>query len=284
MEHVVRVQWGDGRVTEVSDGGTGRKRATTYARNDVSTAAQAVQVATVLLSTLGVRDSVTATVKDHPTVWPQLGDAYTAAGFDGATSTQRLVGRRVSWDRNGFAEVAPTLSSPEEQIDARQMLAVERTATGMTAGRSAGVQPLRREEAGTPSGVLRDVGMPDWSMSNLSSLSDADAEHGPFWKATAPTLVPKVILQLAPPDGWSWAGVAGSDPVFVSVEVDGVAARLMEIPDGELEWSYLTGLLIPDGAQVQPKVSLGDRTPSEWAQVRLTVQFISAPAALRVGK
>ena len=276
-ELVVRVQWGDGRITEVSDGGTGRKRAITYARNDVTTVAQATQVGEALLTTLGTRDSVSIGLEDHLD-WPELGDARSTYGFGDTLTTQRIVGRKVTWDSNGYAIVTPVLGSPEEQIDARQKLAVERLATGTTAGRSAGVQPLRQADNGVPSGVLRGVSMPSFSVSDLSKI-DTATSHSPMWTPTESVLVMKVTLLIAPPDGWT---DPVDDAIDVSVEVNGTSELVVELPAGDAKWSTLTGLLIPDGSDTQVIVSMGTNTLSEWENVRLTVEFETAPASMRV--
>lgn len=276
-ELVIRVQWGDGRITEVSDGGTGRKRAITYARNDVTTVAQATQVGEALLTTLGTRDSVSIGLEDHLD-WPELGDARSTYGFGDTLTTQRIVGRKVTWDSNGYAIVTPVLGSPEEQIDARQKLAVERLATGTTAGRSAGVQPLRQADNGVPSGVLRGVSMPSFSVSDLSKI-DTATSHSPMWTSTESVLVLKVTLLIAPPDGWT---DPVDDAIDVSVEVNGTSELVVELPAGDAKWSTLTGLLIPAGSDTQVIVSMGTNTLSEWENVRLTVEFETAPASMRV--
>lgn len=276
-ELVIRVQWGDGRITEVSDGGTGRKRAITYARNDVTTVAQATKVGEALLTTLGTRDSVSIGLEDHLD-WPELGDARSTYGFGDTLTTQRIVGRKVTWDSNGYAIVTPVLGSPEEQIDARQKLAVERLATGTTAGRSAGVQPLRQADNGVPSGVLRGVSMPPFSVSDLSKI-DTATSHSPMWTPTESVLVLKVTLLIAPPDGWT---DPVDDAIDVSVEVNGTSELVVELPAGDAKWSTLTGLLIPDGSDTQVIVSMGTNTLSEWENVRLTVEFETAPASMRV--
>lgn len=276
-ELVIRVQWGDGRITEVSDGGTGRKRAITYARNDVTTVAQATKVGEALLTTLGTRDSVSIGLEDHLD-WPELGDARSTYGFGDTLTTQRIVGRKVTWDSNGYAIVTPVLGSPEEQIDARQKLAVERLATGTTAGRSAGVQPLRQADNGVPSGVLRGVSMPSFSVSDLSKI-DTATSHSPMWTPTESVLVLKVTLLIAPPDGWT---DPVDDAIDVSVEVNGTSELVVELPAGDAKWSTLTGLLIPAGSDTQVIVSMGTNTLSEWENVRLTVEFETAPASMRV--
>lgn len=276
-ELVVRVQWGDGRVTEVSDGGSGRKRAITYARNDVTTVAQATQVGEALLETLGIRDSVSIGLEDQSD-WPELGDARSTYGFADTLTSQRIVGRKVTWERNGYAIVTPVLGSPEEEFDARQKLAVERLATGTTAGRSAGVQPLRQSDNGVPSGVLRSVAMPPFSVSDLSTI-DTATSHSPMWTPTEAVLVPKVTLLIAPPDGWT---DPNDDAIDVSVEVNGSSELVVELPAGEAKWSTLTGLLIPANTDVQVIVSMGSNTLSEWENVRLTIEFETVPASMRV--
>ena len=210
--------------------------------------------------------------------WPELGDARSTYGFGDTLTTQRIVGRKVTWDSNGYAIVTPVLGSPEEQIDARQKLAVERLATGTTAGRSAGVQPLRQADNGVPSGVLRGVSMPPFSMSDLSKI-DTATSHSPMWTPTESVLVLKVALLIAPPDGWT---DPVDDAIDVSVEVNGTSELVVELPAGDAKWSTLTGLLIPAGSDTQVIVSMGTNTLSEWENVRLTVEFETAPASMRV--
>ena len=267
-ETVARVQWGGGRVTEVSDGGSGRKRAITVAANDVTTIDAAVARGEAALATLGQRDSVTATVEDLDD-WPQLRMRRTVVGFDGEPVAQRLVARRVAWDRNGFATITPTFQSPEEEIQERNKTALERMATGMTGGRNAGVQPLRQSELGIPHGVLRSVRIPAFTKAPLATAT------GPEWKADTTTIVTKTQFLLTP-------SAATDDDIDVVINVDGTPVVALQLPQGNWARSYLGNLLLPAGAVLRPDIDIGSNDPADLEDHKLTIQFDAAPASLRI--
>ena len=120
--------------------------------------------------------------------------------------------------------------------------------------------------------------MPPFSVSDLSTI-DTATSHSPMWTPTEAVLVPKVTLLIAPPDGWT---DPVDDAIDVSVEVNGTSELVVELPAGDAKWSTLTGLLIPAGSDTQVIVSMGTNTLSEWKNVRLTIEFETAPASMRV--
>jgi hypothetical protein len=267
-ETVVRVQWGDGRITEVSDGGVGRRRAIAVAANDVTTLDAAVARGEAVLATLGTRESVTAQLEDADD-WPQLRARFTVPGFDGSPQVQRLVSRRVSWDRNGFAAITPTFQTPEEQLEQRNKIALERMATGLVGGRNAGVQPLRQSELGIPHGVLRSVRIPAFTKAPLATAT------GPDWKADTTTIVTKTQFLLTP-------SAATDDDIDVVINVDGTPVVALQLPQGNWARSFLGNLLIPAGAVLRPDIDIGSNDPADLEDHKLTIQFDAAPASLRL--
>lgn len=268
-ELIVRVQWAEG-VLDVSDGGTGTARVIPVSSN-AATSAAATEFGTMMLATLGQRDSVTVAAEDDPGSWPVLGDGHSVPGWDGTSSLQRLVARRVDIDANGYARLTPTWSSPEEEITARQQVAISRLGTGLAGGRSAGVTIAREASNGVPSGALRSVSVPPWSFHGLKNTQDAHE-----WRAETSTILTKTEV-LCSPTG------PPSDDVSVKVKVNGVTQVTLTLPEDDTAWSQLGGILVSAGSILTCEVdSIGANTEAELEDLKLTVQFTAAPAALWV--
>lgn len=268
-ELIVRVQWAEG-VLDVSDGGGGTARVIPVSSN-AATSAAATEFGTMMLATLGQRDSVTVAAEDDPGSWPVLGDGHSVPGWDGTSSLQRLVARRVDIDANGYARLTPTWSSPEEEITARQQVAISRLGTGLAGGRSAGVTIAREASNGVPSGALRPVSIPPWAFDGMKAAMDAHE-----WRAETSTVITKTEL-LCSPTG------PPSDDVSVKVKVNGVTQVTLTLPEDDTAWSQLGGILVSAGSILTCEVdSIGANTEAELEDLKLTVQFTAAPAALRV--
>ena len=269
-ELVVRVQWAEGLV-DVSDGGTGTARVVPVSSNAV-TAAAATAFGTMMLATLGVRDSVTVAAEDDPGSWPVLGDGHTVPDWDGTPSMQRLVSRRVDIDANGHVRLTPTWSSPEEEITARQQVALTRLGTGLAGGRTAGVTISREASNGVPSGALRPVSIPPWSFDGMKAAQDAHE-----WTAETSTVITKTALACSPTG-------PPSDAVTVKVKVNGVTQVTLTLAATDTAHSALGGIAVAAGAILTCEVdSIGSNTEAELEDLKLTVQFTAAPAAMRVG-
>lgn len=269
-EVVVRVQWRGG-FTDVSDGGTGTVRVVPYnAGQDVTTEDAATTIGTAVLDTLSPRETVTAEVGDS-SFWPEVGDAVSVVGFSGSATTQRLVGRRVNTDRNGKAIFVPTLGSPAEEFLERQKLSIEKMATGLAGGRSAGVAPASSLATGTPSGPMSTVMVPPWSFSPPAE------GPGNEWIADAAVVLTKVevIATTAPP----------SDDIVVYINLDGSMATFITLTEDTTRRSRLGSLVLGAGQRLSCSIhDVGANTEADLEDVRLTVQFAGAPADLRVTK
>lgn len=270
METVVRVENTE-RFVDVSDGGTGWKRAVAWSATDVPTTDGATQIGAAAAATFGVRDSVKVTAEDYP-VWLSLGDGHSTFTWSGSTGLQRASARTVEIGDGAVARVSPTFQSPDEQSDARILLAVKRIATGLAGGRSAGVSVSvpRELSTGVPSGALQPVSVPPWSQSWV------DVKEGPLWRAEDATVVTKtevLCTGAGPPD----------DDVSVNVKVNGVTAVTVTLPQLATSFSILGSLVLAAGFVLQVETaSIGANDPADMTDLNLTVQFTAAPAALRV--
>lgn len=267
-ETIASVQWANGRITRVSDGGTGTKRAITVAANAATTEAQAIAAGEAALAELGARDSITATLADVAE-WPDMGDAVTVPGFAGSTATERLVARQFVLDGNGLVELRPTFRSQEEELALRAQIAVDRMATGVAGGRSSAVSPLRQSDQGVPSGVLRPVTVPPWSFAGLDNRTGHD------WRATTSVILTKVELLLE--------DAALPEDLSVNVLANGSVVANVDLPAGETHWATLGGLLLVGGSTLRCDLLIGSNDPADMTDHGLTVQFTAAPADMHVG-
>jgi len=269
METVVSVQWAGG-FTPVSDGGTGRRRVVPFnAGQDCVTVEQAVAIGEAQLALLGVRDSVQVEVEDVD-VWPGIGDAVLAPGFDGPPEVQQIKALRLDADENGWARLVPTLGSAAEDFDARQALRLDALATGQGGGRSAGAAPSNLITSGVPTGTARKVTISPWSFSP-PSVTD-----GPAWPVDEPTLVTALVCELT-------AATAGD--ITVEFVRTGVTATFFDIPEGDTRFTVLGALLAVPGDSLQVNVlDVGDNTDEDLEGVRLTVKPTAVSAAMRVNE
>lgn len=268
-ELVVRVQWSGGFV-DVSDGGSGRRRTIPFnAGADVQTEAAAEAVGEAVLESLGPQDSIEAEVGDS-SFWPELGDAVKVPGFS-STATARLVARRVSTDRNGAAVLSPTLGSRSQIFEERQKLAIDRLASGVAGGRSAGTAPSVSIPTGLPTGSLSPVSIPVWTLHGVRE------DAGPLWEADRATIATKITILMT--------DTAPDDDITIGVYLNGAAQVAYTLAQGETEFSALGSLLITPGDQLQVRcTSIGTNDEDDLEDHKLTVQFTAAPGELQVSE
>lgn len=266
METVVVVQWAAGYVA-VSDGGTGTRREVAWPATDVQTVAAATAVGTAALATLGVRDSVSVSAEDWPS-WPTVGDAYSVPGWGGTPSTQRLVARRVGVDSNGFATVTPTFSAPEEEVLARQRLAIETLSTG-PAGKSASMSAPAALAKIVPTGTAKAVPVPATTFDGIA------VRGGPIWTADEATVI-TVLQLLCTPNGPPTSGIT------VKVKVSGTSVATISFPKDATSWTVLGEVALAAGQVVQFLVDdVGSNTDAELSPLTLTCKPTAASAVMR---
>lgn len=266
METVVVVQWAAGYVA-VSDGGSGARREVAWPATDVQTAAAATAVGTAALATLGVRDSVSVSAEDWPS-WPELGDAYSVPGWSGAASTQRLVARRVGADANGWAQVTPTFSSPEEEVLARQRLALETLTTGRV-GASSGMSAPSTLAKIVPTGAAKDVPIPPTTFDGI------EVRGGPLWTADEATVI-TVLQLLCTPSG------PPASAVTVKVKVSGSTVATITFPKDATSWTVLGEVALAAGQVLQITVDgVGSNTAAQLEPLTLTAKPTGASAVMR---
>ena len=270
MELRVLVQWAGGYVV-VSNGGAGRVRTVPFnAGDNVKSAAAAQQIGQAYLLTLMDRDSVSPTLAQVDE-WPQIGDAVQTLGFDGDQMVQRIRSRTVQLDRNGFAFPTVTLGTPAEELIARQQLAIERLQTGLAGGRSAGVAPSSTLSAGVASGALRSASVPEWSWSSF----DEGRLSGPVWEAKEPVVLTKITVLKTD---------VTPEEISVQVRRSGSPVTLLTIPNNFVSWSVIGSVLVTPGQTLRCVITdLNEMDPeTDLEDLKLTVQFESAPASMRV--
>lgn len=271
METVVVVEWAEG-FHEVADG-SGRRREIAWPAKDALTIEAAQAVGEAALVTLGLRDSVSVAAEDWPE-WPVLGNAYSVAGWDGTASTQRLVAMRLGMDRNGFATVVPTFSSPEEEIIAAQKVAIETLTTGGVSVGAAGMSAPGELTKTVPTGSLSPPNIPPWS--TVGGITTTPTSPPPVWPAAEPVIVTSVEL-LCEPSG------PPDDDVAVQVLVGGTLETTLTLPQGETRWLILGGIFVGPGSTLQFAVSdIGAN--GDLSDLTLTVKPTAATAALRVAE
>lgn len=271
METVVVVQWRDG-FSEVSDGGTGRRREIPWPARDVVTEAAAQAVGSAVLDTLGVRDSVSTGAEAWPT-WPTLGNGHNVPGWDGTSSLQRLVARRIGMDANGYATCVPTFSSPEEEVLAAQRVAIGSLTTAPVGRASAGMSAQSDLAKTVPTGALSPPRLPSWNTVGGIIVSDS-----PLFPISEPMVVTMVEM-LVEPSG------APSDDITIAVYVSGSSVVALTLPQGETSWTILGSLLLGPGQTLQFRVtSIGTNTVGDLEDLQLTIVPTAATAALRVAE
>lgn len=268
MKTVVVVQWAAGYV-EVADGGSGARREIAWPATDVQTAAAAAQIGTAVLATLGVRDSISVTAQDTPS-WPQVGDAHSVAGWSGASSTQRLVARRVGMDENGYAVVTPTFSSPEEEALSGQRRAIEAMTTGAASRSAAGQSAQGRLGRSVPTGALSPPTIPPWS------VDPPAVGRGPGWTTDESVVITSMDIlcrETGPPD----------DPISIKLYVSGTSVATITFPKDATHWTVLGNVFVGAGSVLQFAVdSVGANTEAHLADLKLSMTATAATAPLRV--